>query len=158
MNVWKAFLAPMFGPQYWHFVVAMIVTAGFMVAGVHAVDWLRGRRDHYHRLGFGVPFTIAAVATPVQFVLGDSIARSAFHKQPVNSAAMEMVWKPGTRLVEALRALCQDREMSLLPTTPPYPPWTRSRIYPRGSRPATGRGRNVMTKIVRCARRGEGDR
>ncbi|MCX5395044.1 cytochrome ubiquinol oxidase subunit I [Streptomyces sp. NBC_00094] len=102
VNVWKAIFTPMFGPQYWHFVVAMVLTAGFMVAGVYAVGWLRGRRDRYHRLGFTVPFTIAAVATPVQLVLGDSIARSVFHKQPVKFAAMEIVWKTDTRVPEYL--------------------------------------------------------
>ncbi|WP_314623000.1 cytochrome ubiquinol oxidase subunit I, partial [Streptomyces stackebrandtii] len=71
-------------------------------AGVYAVGWLRGRRDHYHRLGFAVPFTIAAVATPIQFVLGDSIARSVFHKQPVKFAALEIVWKTDTRVPEYL--------------------------------------------------------
>lgn len=100
VNVWKAIFTPMFGPQYWHFVLAMLLTAGFMVAGVYAVGWLRGRRDHYHRLGFAVPFTIAAVATPVQFVVGDAIARSVFHKQPVKFAAMEIVWKTDTRVPE----------------------------------------------------------
>ena len=102
VDVWKAVFTPMFGPQYWHFVVAMLVTAGYVVAGVYAVGWLRGRRDRYHRLGFTVPFTIAAVATPVQFVLGDSIARSVFQKQPVKFAAMEMVWKTDTHVPEYL--------------------------------------------------------
>ncbi|MEU4067566.1 cytochrome ubiquinol oxidase subunit I [Streptomyces wedmorensis] len=108
VNVWKAIFTPMFGPQYWHFVVGMILTAGFVVAGVYAVGWLRGRRDHYHRLGFAVPFTIAAVATPVQFVLGDSIARSVFHKQPVKFAAMEIVWKTDTRVPEYLFGRLQE--------------------------------------------------
>ncbi|MGP4007607.1 cytochrome ubiquinol oxidase subunit I [Streptomyces sp. 4N124] len=100
VDVWKAIFTPMFGPQYWHFVVAMLLTAGYIVAGVYAVGWLRGRRDRYHRLGFAVPFTLAAVATPVQFVLGDAIARSVFHKQPVKFAAMEIVWKTDTRVPE----------------------------------------------------------
>lgn len=108
VDVWKAIFTPMFGPQYWHFVVAMIITAGFMVSGVYAVGWLRGRRDRYHRLGFAVPFTIAAVATPVQFVLGDSIARSVFHKQPVKFAAMEIVWKTDTRVPEYLFGRLQE--------------------------------------------------
>ncbi|MEG3627581.1 cytochrome ubiquinol oxidase subunit I [Streptomyces poriticola] len=102
VNIWKAIFTPMFGPQYWHFVVAMLVTAGFVVAGVYAVGWLRGRRDHYHRLGFAVPFTVAALFTPVQFVLGDSIARSVFHKQPVKFAAMEYVWETDTHVPEYL--------------------------------------------------------
>ncbi|MFD8635340.1 cytochrome ubiquinol oxidase subunit I, partial [Streptomyces sp. NPDC059656] len=102
VDVWKAIFTPMFGPQYWHFVVAMLVTAGYVVAGVYAVGWLRGHRDHYHRLGFAVPFTLAAVATPVQFVLGDSIARQVFHKQPVKFAATELVWDTDTHVPEYL--------------------------------------------------------
>ncbi|GAB7034871.1 cytochrome ubiquinol oxidase subunit I [Streptomyces sp. NPDC021749] len=102
VKIWKAVFTPMFGPQYWHFVVAMLVTAGYVVAGVYAVGWLRGRRDRYHRLGFTIPFTLAAVFTPVQFVLGDSIARQVFHKQPVKFAAMEIVWKTDTHVPEYL--------------------------------------------------------
>ncbi|MEU4152960.1 cytochrome ubiquinol oxidase subunit I [Streptomyces sp. NPDC026659] len=102
VKIWKAVFTPMFGPQYWHFVVAMLVTAGYVVAGVYAVGWLRGRRDRYHRLGFTIPFTLAAVCTPVQFVLGDSIARQVFHKQPVKFAAMEIVWKTDTHVPEYL--------------------------------------------------------
>ncbi|MFD7324133.1 cytochrome ubiquinol oxidase subunit I [Streptomyces sp. NPDC059875] len=108
VNVWKAIFTPMFGPQYWHFVVAMVLTAGFMVSGVYAVGWLRGRRDHYHRLGFAVPFTIAAVAAPVQFVLGDAIARSVFHKQPVKFAALEIVWETDTRVPEYIFGRLQE--------------------------------------------------
>ncbi|WP_437065195.1 cytochrome ubiquinol oxidase subunit I [Streptomyces sp. enrichment culture] len=102
VNVWKAIFTPMFGPQYWHFVVAMLVTAGYVVAGVYATGWLRGRRDRYHRLGFTVPFTVAAVFTPIQFMLGDSIARQVFHKQPVKFAAMEIVWETDTHVPEYL--------------------------------------------------------
>ncbi|MFJ4468132.1 cytochrome ubiquinol oxidase subunit I [Streptomyces sp. NPDC089424] len=102
VRIWKAIFTPMFGPQYWHFVVAMLLTAGYVVAGVYATGWLRGRRDRYHRLGFTIPFTVAAVLTPVQFVLGDSIARQVFQKQPVKFAAMEIVWKTDTRVPEYL--------------------------------------------------------
>lgn len=100
VRIWKAIFTPMFGPQYWHFVVAMLLTAGYVVAGVYATGWLRGRRDRYHRLGFTIPFTVAAVLTPVQFVLGDSIARAVFQKQPVKFAAMEMVWKTDKQVPE----------------------------------------------------------
>ncbi|MFE1924325.1 cytochrome ubiquinol oxidase subunit I [Streptomyces asoensis] len=102
VDIWKAVFTPMFGPQYWHFVVAMLVTAGYVTAGVYAVGMLRGRRDRYHRLGFTVPFTLAAVFTPVQFMLGDSIARQVFQKQPVKFAAMEIVWKTDTHVPEYL--------------------------------------------------------
>ena len=36
---------------------------------------LRGRRDRYHRLGFIIAFTVAAIATPVQMGVGDGLAR-----------------------------------------------------------------------------------
>ncbi|GHB68540.1 cytochrome ubiquinol oxidase subunit I [Streptomyces cirratus] len=100
VDVRRAIFTPMFGPEYWHFVAGVVLTAGYVVAGVYAVGWLRGRRDRYHRLGFTVPFTVAAILTPVQFVLGDSIARSVFHKQPVKFAATEIVWKTGTHVPE----------------------------------------------------------
>lgn len=100
VDVRKAVFTPIFGPEYGHFVVAMFLTAAYVVAGVYAVGWLRGRRDRYHKLGFTLPFTVAAVLTPVQFFLGDSAARSVFHKQPVKFAAMEIVWKTGTHVPE----------------------------------------------------------
>ncbi|MER6307206.1 cytochrome ubiquinol oxidase subunit I [Streptomyces sp. NPDC001657] len=102
VDVRKAIFTPMFGPEYWHFVVAMFVTAGYVTAGVYALGLLRGRRDRYHRLGFTIPFTLAAVFTPVQFFLGDSIARQVFHKQPVKFAAMEIVWRTDTHVPEYL--------------------------------------------------------
>ncbi|MER6373452.1 cytochrome ubiquinol oxidase subunit I [Streptomyces mirabilis] len=102
VNVRQAVFTPMFGPEYWHFVVGVVLTAGYVVAGVYAVGLLRGRRDRYHRLGFTLPFTVAAILTPVQFVLGDSIARSVFHKQPVKFAATELVWKTDTHVPEYL--------------------------------------------------------
>ncbi|MEW2416918.1 cytochrome ubiquinol oxidase subunit I [Streptomyces sp. NPDC046866] len=102
VDVRTAVFTPMLGPEYWHFVVAMLVTAGYVVAGVYAAGRLRGRRDRYHRLGFTVPFTVAAVFTPVQFVLGDAIARAVFRKQPVKFAAMEIVWNTDTHVPEYL--------------------------------------------------------
>ena len=102
VDVQKAVFTPMFGPEYWHFVVAMFLTAGYVVAGVYAVGWLRGRRDRYHKLGFTVPFTVAAILTPIQFVLGDNTARQVFHKQPVKFAAAELVWKTSTHVPEYL--------------------------------------------------------
>jgi cytochrome d ubiquinol oxidase subunit I len=74
-----------------HMVLAAYMVAAFLVAGVYAVGLLRGRRDRYHRLGFGVPFTIGAIAAPLQVMMGDIIARFIAHRQPVKFAAMEYV-------------------------------------------------------------------
>ena len=74
-----------------HMVLAAYMVAGFGVASVYAVGFLRGRRDRYHRLGFGIPFTLAAALTPFQIFVGDTAARAIAAHQPVKFAAMEYV-------------------------------------------------------------------
>src|SRR5215213_6505 len=45
-----------------HMVIAAYLVGGFLVAMVYATAMLRGRRDRYHRLGFLIAFSVAAVA------------------------------------------------------------------------------------------------
>jgi len=78
------------------------MAAGFTVASIYVVGWLRGRRDRYHRLGILIPFTVAAIATPVQIVVGDTTARQVAHDQPVKFAAMEVVTETGDDQPEVL--------------------------------------------------------
>lgn len=66
----------------------MMVT-GFLVAGVYAYALARGRRDRYHRLGFAIPFVVAAAMAPAQVVAGDYAARYVADRQPVKLAALE---------------------------------------------------------------------
>lgn len=91
-----------------HMLVAAYMLSGFLVASVYAVGMLRGRRDRYHRLGFVIPFTIAAIATPIQFAVGDTAARSIAHDQPAKFAAMEYVTKTGGHQTEHLGGVLQD--------------------------------------------------
>ncbi|HEX2645911.1 MAG TPA: cytochrome ubiquinol oxidase subunit I [Candidatus Dormibacteraeota bacterium] len=81
------------GYEFWHFLIAIYMTAGFAVASVYAVAWLRGRRDRYQQLAFAVPFAIAAALTPVQLVVGDLSARALTQDQPAKFAAMEVTWQ-----------------------------------------------------------------
>jgi cytochrome bd ubiquinol oxidase subunit I len=74
-----------------HMVLAAYMVAGFGVASVYAVGFLRGRRDRYHRLGFAIPFVLAAALTPFQIFVGDTAARAIATDQPVKFAAMEYV-------------------------------------------------------------------
>lgn len=85
-----------------HFLLAAYMAASFMVASVYVVGWMKGRRDRYHRLGFLIPFTIGAIATPLQFVVGDSIARWVYQNQPAKFAAMEVVTQTGSDQAEYL--------------------------------------------------------
>lgn len=74
-----------------HMLVAAYLVGGFMVASVYAVGMLKGRRDRYHRLGFLIPFTVAAIATPIQMVVGDTVARWVYNNEPAKFAAIELV-------------------------------------------------------------------
>src|SRR5262245_52818620 len=76
-----------------HMIIAAYLVGGFLVASVYATGMLRGRRDRYHRLGFVIAFSVAAVATPVQMVVGDTLARWVYDNQPEKFAAIEMVPK-----------------------------------------------------------------
>jgi cytochrome bd ubiquinol oxidase subunit I len=74
-----------------HMILAAYMVAGGLVATPYAVGLLRGRRDRYNRLGFLVPFTVAAIATPFQIAIGDTAARAIASQQPVKFASMEYV-------------------------------------------------------------------
>jgi cytochrome d ubiquinol oxidase subunit I len=63
---------------------------------------LRGRRDRYHRIGFLIPFTVAAIAMPVQMLVGDELARWVYNNDPVKFAAIEMVPKTASDVPETL--------------------------------------------------------
>ena len=78
---------------FWHEVVHMylagFMVAGFLVAGVYAFAWLRGRRDRYHRVALIVPLTFACLVAPVQALVGDWAGREVAENQPVKLAALE---------------------------------------------------------------------
>ena len=85
-----------------HMIVAAYVVGGFLIASVYAVGMLRGRRDRYHRLGFIIPFTVAAIAIPVQMAVGDSLARWVYNNQPTKFAAIELVPQTSDDVPETL--------------------------------------------------------
>ena len=85
-----------------HMILAAYMVVGFMVAAVYAAGILKGHRDRYHRLGFGIPFTIAAILTPIQIFVGDTAARAIASQQPVKFAAIEYVTRTGRDVPEYL--------------------------------------------------------
>src|ERR687897_646344 len=87
-------LVALFGNDYlWHEVIHMYLAgymvAGFLTASVYAWGWLRGRRSRYERVALVVPLTVAALAAPVQIVVGDWAARTVAREQPTKLAAFE---------------------------------------------------------------------
>jgi cytochrome d ubiquinol oxidase subunit I len=85
-----------------HMLVAAYLVGGFLIASVYATGMLRGRRDRYHRLGFTIAFTVAAIATPVQMGVGDTLARWVYTNQPEKFAAIELVPTTASHVPETL--------------------------------------------------------
>ncbi|MFV5994894.1 cytochrome ubiquinol oxidase subunit I [Streptomyces sp. NPDC056231] len=104
----KVFFNGAFWWEMVHMLLAAYIVAGFLVAGVYAWDLLKGRRDHYHRLGFLVPFTVAAIAMPLQFIVGDTIARQVYDREPAKFAAIELVPTTGDHIPEILGGIYVD--------------------------------------------------
>lgn len=99
-------LAVFFNRAFWyesvHMLLAAYVVAGFVTASVYAVGILRRGSGRYSRLGFLIPFTVAAVLIPVQIFVGDVVAREAYKQEPAKFAAIEALSRTGTNVPEKL--------------------------------------------------------
>ncbi len=82
-------------PYLWHEIVHMYlagyIVTGFVVAAAYAFGRLRGRWGRYERVALAVPLTVAALAAPVQVLVGDWAARDVAKYQPTKLAALEGV-------------------------------------------------------------------
>jgi cytochrome bd ubiquinol oxidase subunit I len=89
--------AALFNSQMWHELVHMylagFMVAGFLVASVYAIGWLRGRRRRHHLVGLVVALSFAALVAPAQLFVGDWAGRTVAERQPVKLAAMEGLQK-----------------------------------------------------------------
>jgi cytochrome d ubiquinol oxidase subunit I len=78
-----------FWHEFVHMYLAGLIVTGFLVAGAYAFGRLRGRWGRYERVALAIPLTIAALASPVQVLVGDWAARSVAAHQPTKLAALE---------------------------------------------------------------------
>jgi cytochrome d ubiquinol oxidase subunit I len=76
-----------------HMYLAGYIVSGFIVAGVYAYARLRGRWRRYERTALTIPLTIAALAAPVQILVGDWAAREVASAQPTKLAALEGLYR-----------------------------------------------------------------
>ncbi len=102
VDAWKVVFNKAMPLEAAHMVVAAYLVGGFLIASVYAVGILRGRNDRYHRLGLAIPFTVAAVATPLQMAVGDALARWVYNEQPVKFAALELLPQTESHAPETL--------------------------------------------------------
>jgi cytochrome d ubiquinol oxidase subunit I len=77
--------------QLIHMYLAGFIVCGFLVAAAYAVGRLRGRWGRYERIALTIPLTVAALAAPVQILVGDWAAREVAKSQPTKLAALEGV-------------------------------------------------------------------
>ena len=90
VHPWSALFGnPYFWHEYIHMYFAAFIVAGFLVAAPYAWGFLKGRRGRYERTALAVALSAAAVAAPLQLVIGDWAARDVARAQPVKLAAME---------------------------------------------------------------------
>jgi cytochrome d ubiquinol oxidase subunit I len=94
-----------------HMLLAAYIVTGFLVASTYAWGMLHGRRDRYVRLGFAIPFAVAAIATPIQIGVGDVAARAVFEQQPTKFAAMELVTETGSNVPVVIGGILVDGEV-----------------------------------------------
>jgi cytochrome bd ubiquinol oxidase subunit I len=72
-----------------HMYLAGFIVTGFVMAGAYAIGHLRGRWGRYERIALTIPLTVAALASPVQLLVGDWAAREVAKTQPTKLAALE---------------------------------------------------------------------
>jgi cytochrome d ubiquinol oxidase subunit I len=94
IDPWKALFA---NSYLWHELVHMYIAgyivSGFLIAAAYAFGRLRGRWGRYERAALAIPLTIAALAAPVQVLVGDWAARDVATTQPTKLAAIEGLYK-----------------------------------------------------------------
>ncbi|MEA2383274.1 MAG: cytochrome bd ubiquinol oxidase subunit [Solirubrobacteraceae bacterium] len=82
---------------FWHELIHMYIggyiVSGFVLAAVYSFSRLRGRWGRYERTALAIPLTIAALAAPVQILVGDWAARDVATTQPTKLAAMEGLYR-----------------------------------------------------------------
>jgi cytochrome bd ubiquinol oxidase subunit I len=106
VDPWKVIFNPAVPYEVPHMILAAYLVTGFLVASIYAVGLLRGRRDRIHRLGLLIPLTVACIATPIQFAVGDTAARAIAKDQPIKFAGMECVQTTSTDVTEYIYGRC----------------------------------------------------
>jgi cytochrome d ubiquinol oxidase subunit I len=91
-------LSALFANSYlWHLLIHMYIAgyivSGFVLAACYAYGRLRGRWGRYERTALAIPLTVAALAAPVQILVGDWAARDVAAAQPTKLAALEGLYQ-----------------------------------------------------------------
>ena len=90
VHPWSALFAnSYFWHEFVHMYFAGYIVVGFVVAAPYAWGFLHGRRGRYERTALAVALSAAAIAAPLQIVVGDWAGRDVARTQPVKLASFE---------------------------------------------------------------------
>jgi cytochrome d ubiquinol oxidase subunit I len=91
---WSAVIFnPSFPYRFAHMMVASLLTASFLVAGLSSWRILRGVDGPATKKVLKVAMVVAAILTPTQIFIGDLHGLNTLKHQPAKVAAMEGVWE-----------------------------------------------------------------
>ena len=89
------------------------MVTGFVVAGAYAVGRLRGRWGRYERTALAIPLAVAALASPVQVVVGDwAAATVASSSRPSSPRSRASARRPTRRARPRPRLVRRDGEVA----------------------------------------------
>lgn len=90
---WQVIFNPSFPYRLAHMLLAAMLTATFVVAGVMAWYLLQARAIAFARLGLSMALWAGLVLVPVQILVGDLHGLNVKEHQPIKLAAMEGIWE-----------------------------------------------------------------
>jgi cytochrome bd ubiquinol oxidase subunit I len=93
---WAAIFNPAFPTHLGHMLLASYTTAAFAVTGISAYYLIKGREQAFFRRSLGLALGMAALAAPLQVLMGDLKGLSVAEHQPAKLAAMEAHWETNT--------------------------------------------------------------
>jgi cytochrome d ubiquinol oxidase subunit I len=98
---WQVIFNPSMPYRLTHMLMASFITSSFLIAGVSAFRLVRGDHSNAIRHALKTALIVAAIAAPLQIMIGHEHGINTHHHQPQKLAAMEAAWetKNGAPLV-----------------------------------------------------------
>jgi len=87
---------PAFFTHLAHMLMACFETAAFAVAGISAYFLLRNEHPDFYQRSLAIGLIMAALAAPLQILVGDLKGQNVAHYQPAKLAAIEAHWETNT--------------------------------------------------------------
>ncbi len=90
---WEIIFNPSFPYRFTHMLLACLLTASFLVAGISAYRCLRGVGGPATWRVMRAGMVVAAIVAPLQIFVGDLHGLNTLENQPAKVAAMEAIWE-----------------------------------------------------------------